>query len=97
VTSLLLKTAFQRVAEKLLRGPGIVYRATFSDLYVATNIERPLPATILEAIFRQEMYPCFYVDVDGYYVHDPGKSDALVNRARLTWSEAILDSRSPKP
>ena len=97
VTSLLLKTAFQRVGEKLLRGPGIVHRANFSDLYVATNIERPLPATILEAIFRQEVHPCFYIDADGYYVHDPAKSDVQVNRARLTWNEAILDSRSPKP
>jgi hypothetical protein len=97
VTSLLLKTAFQRVGEKLLRGLGIVHRASFSDLHVATNIERPLPATILEAIFRQNVYPCFYVDVDGYYVHDPGKSDVPVNKARLTWSEGILDSMSPKP
>jgi hypothetical protein len=97
VTSLLLKTAFQRVGEKLLRGLGIVHRANFSDLYVATNIERPLPVAILEAIFRQEVYPCFYIDVDGYYVHDPGKSDTMVNRARLTWTEAILDSRSAKP
>jgi hypothetical protein len=96
-TSLLLKTAFQRVAEKLLRGPRIVYRASFSDLHVATNIERPLPATILEAVFRQEVHPCFYIDADGYYVHDPGKSDVLVNRAKLTWNEAMLDSRSPKP
>ncbi len=96
VTSLLLKTAFQRVGEKLLRGLGIVYRASFSDLYVAVNIERPLPARILEAIFEQEPYPCFYVDEDGYYVHDPGRSDAQSNRIRLTWDEAILDSRGPK-
>jgi hypothetical protein len=97
MTLLLLKTAFQRVAEKLLRGLGIVYRASFSDLYVATNIERPLPATMLEAIFQQGVYPCFYIDAEGYYVHDPGRSEALVNRARLTWSEAILDSQNPKP
>gem|GEM_PF-1738614 len=96
-TSLLLKTAFQRVGEKLLRGLGIVHRANFSDLHIATNIERPLPATILEAVFRQDVYPCFYIDVDGYYVHDPGKSDVPVNKARLTWSEGILDSRNPKP
>jgi hypothetical protein len=96
VTSLLLKTAFQRVGEKLLRGVGIVYRASFTDLYVAANIERPLPATILEAIFEQEAYPCFYIDEDGYYVHDPGRSDVQGNRVKLTWDEAILDSHGPK-
>ncbi len=96
VTSLLLKTAFQRVGEKLLRGLGIVYRASFTDLYVAANIERPLPARILEAIFEQKPYPCFYIDEDGYYVHDPGRSDAQSTRIRLTWEEAILDSRGPK-
>ena len=96
VTSLLLKTAFQRVGEKLLRGAGIVYRASFTDLYVAANIERPLSATILKAIFEQGTYPCFYIDEDGYYVHNPGRSDVQVSRVRLAWDEAILDSRSLK-
>jgi len=96
VTSLLLKTAFQRVGEKLLRGLGIVYRASFTDLYVAVNIDRPLPATILEAIFEQEVYPSFYIDEDGYYVHDPGRSDVQGSRVRLTWDEAILDSHGLK-
>lgn len=96
VTSLLLKTAFQRVGEKLLRGVGIVYRASFTDLYVATNIERPLSATILKAIFEQDAYPCFYIDEDGYYVHNPGRSDVQVSKIQLAWDEAILDSRSLK-
>jgi hypothetical protein len=91
LTSLLLKTTFQRVAEKLLRGLGIVYRASFTDLLVASNIERPFPATILVAIFEQEAYPCFYRDDEGYYVYDPGRSDILSNRVRLTREEAILD------
>jgi len=95
-TSLLLKTAFQRVGEKLLRGVGIVYRASFTDLYVAANIERPLSATILKAIFEQGAYPCFYVDEDGYYVHNPGRSDVQVSKVQLAWDEAILDSWSLK-
>jgi hypothetical protein len=96
VTSLLLKTAFQRVGEKLLRGAGIVYRASFTDLYVAANIERPLSATVLKAIFEQNTYPCFYIDEDGYYVHNPGRSDVQVSKVQLAWDEAILDSQSLK-
>jgi hypothetical protein len=91
-TSLLLKTGFQRVAEKLLRGLGIVYRASFADLLVATNIERPLPGTILQAIFEQEAYPCFLIDDDGYYAYDPGKSDIEARKVRLMWDQAVLDS-----
>jgi hypothetical protein len=91
-TSLLLKTAFQRVGEKLLRGLGIVYRASFADLFVATNIDRPLPGTILQAIFEQEVYPCFQIDDDGFYMHDPAKSDVEAKKVRLTWEQAILDS-----
>jgi hypothetical protein len=94
VTSLLLKTAFQRVGEKLLRGLGIVYRASFTDLLVATNIERPLPGTILQAIFEQEVYPCFLIDEDGHYAYDPGKSDIEAKKVRLMWDQAILDSGS---
>jgi len=94
VTSSLLKNAFERVGEKLLRGLGIVYRASFTDLHVAANIERPLPATTLEAIFQQGVYPCFYIDEDGYYVYSPGRSDVQVDKVRLTWDEAVLDSRS---
>jgi hypothetical protein len=92
VTPLLLKTAFQRVGEKLLRGLGIVYRASFADLFVATNIERPLPWTLLQAIFEQDVYPCFRIDDDGMYLYDPGKSDAEAKKVRLTWDQAILDS-----
>jgi hypothetical protein len=91
-TALLLKTAFQRVGEKLLRGLGIVYRASFADLFVATNIERPLPWTTLQAIFEQEVYPCFSIDDDGLYLYDPGKSDVEAKKVRLTWDQAILDS-----
>jgi hypothetical protein len=91
-TSLLLKTAFQRVGEKLLRGLGIVYRASFADLFVATNIDRPLPGTILQAIFEQGVYPCFQIDDDGFYTYDPGKSDVEAKKVRLTWDQAILDS-----
>lgn len=92
VTPLLLKTAFQRVGEKMLRGLGIVYRASFADLFVATNIERPLPWTVLQAIFEQDVYPCFRIDDDGLYVYDPGKSDTEAKKVRLTWDQAILDS-----
>ncbi len=92
VTRSLLAAGFQRVAEKILRGLGIVYRANFNDLLVATNIERPLPGTILRAVFEQEAYPCFYLDVDGYYVYDPNRSQAEANRIRLSWDEAILDA-----
>lgn len=91
VTSLLLKTAFVRVAEKLLRGLGIVYRASVTDLLLAANIERPFSATVLHAVFEQEVYPCFYRDEEGYYVYDPGKSTMPVGKVRLTWEEAILD------
>jgi len=94
VTSSLLKNAFERVGEKLLRDLGIVYRAILTDLHVAANIERPLPATTLEAIFQQGVYPCFYIDEDGYYVYSPGRSDVQVDKVRLTWDEAVLDSRS---
>jgi hypothetical protein len=94
--SLVLKTAFQRVGEKLLRGVGIVYRASFTDLLVASNIERPFPATLVQAIFEQEVYPCFHRDEEGYYVYDPGRSDIPVRRVRLTWKEAILDPLSWK-
>jgi hypothetical protein len=92
VTPLLLKTAFQRVGEKMLRGLGIVYRASFADLFVATNIERPLPWTVLQAIFEQDVYPCFRIDDDGLYVYDPGKSDTDAKKVRLTWDQAILDA-----
>ncbi len=91
-TRSLLAAGFQRVAEKMLRGLGIVYRASLNDLLVATNIERPLPGTILRAVFEQDAYPCFYQDVDGYYVYDPSRSQAEVNRIRLSWDEAILDA-----
>lgn len=91
VTSLLLKTAFVRVAEKLLRGLGIVYRANVTDLLLAANIERPFSATVLHAVFEQQVYPCFYRDEEGYYVYDPGKSTVPVGKVRLTWEEAILD------
>jgi hypothetical protein len=90
----LLAAAFQRVGEKMLRGLGIVYRASFNDLLVATNIERPHPGTILRGIFEQEAYPCFYLDVDGYYAYDPSRSQAEVNKVRLTSDEAILDAGS---
>jgi hypothetical protein len=90
--TLLLKTAFQRVGEKLLRGLRIVYRASLPDLFVATNIERPLPWTILQAIFEQDVYPCFRIDDDGLYLYDPGKSDVEAKKVRLTWDQAILDS-----
>ncbi len=93
-TSTLLATAFQRVAEKLLRGLGIVYRASFSDLFVATNIERPFSGTVLRAIFDQGSYPCFYIDEEGFYVYDPGRSEAEVGKVRLTADEAILDAGS---
>jgi len=89
--SLLLKTAFQRVGEKLLRGVGIVYRASFTDLLVASNIERPFPATLVQAIFEQDAYPCFYQDEEDYYFYDPGRSDVPVRKVRLTWNESILD------
>lgn len=92
VTTSLLTAAFQRVAEKLLRGLGIVYRATFSDLFVAINIERPFPATILRAIFEQGAYPCFRLDEEGFYVYDPGRSGAEASKVRLTRDEAILEA-----
>ena len=96
VAPLLLKTAFVRVAEKLLRGLGIVYRASLIDLLLATNVERPFSETVLQAIFEQEVYPCFYRDEEGYYVYDPGKSAMPVGKARLTWEEAILDPASSR-
>jgi hypothetical protein len=96
VTPLLLKTAFVRVAEKLLRGLGIVYRASQIDLLLATNVERPFSETVLQAIFEQEVYPCFYRDEEGYYVYDPGKSAMPVGKAKLTWEEAILDPASSR-
>jgi hypothetical protein len=95
-TSLVLKTAFQRVGEKLLRGVGIVYRAGFTDLVVASNIERPFPATLMQAVFEQDVYACFYRDEEGYYVYDPGRSDIPARRVRLTWEEAILDPLGSK-
>jgi len=94
VTPSLLAAAFQRVGEKMLRGLGIVYRASFNELFVASNIERPLPATMLRAIFEQGAYPCFYVDTDGYCVYDPSRSQAEVSKVRLTMDEAILDAGS---
>ncbi len=90
VTASLLAAAFQRVAEKILRGLGIVYRASFADLFVATNIERPLPGTILRAIFEQGVYPCFYLDEEGSYIYDPSQSETQVSKIRLTRQEAIL-------
>lgn len=93
-TPSLLATGFQRVGEKLLRGLGIVYRASFTDLFVATNIERPFPGTVLRGIFEQQAYACFYVDQDGFYVYDPSRSEAEVNKVRLTWEEAILNAGS---
>lgn len=90
----LLAAGFQRVGEKLLRGLGIVYRASFTDLFVAANIERPFPGTVLRGIFEQQAYPCFYVDEDGFYIYDPSRSEAEVNKVRLAWEEAILDAGS---
>jgi hypothetical protein len=90
----LLTAAFQRVGEKLLRGLGIVYRASLTDLFVATNIERPFPETILRAIFEQRAYPCFYLDDEGFYLYDPGRSEMAVGTVRLTRDEAILDTGS---
>lgn len=92
VMASLLAAAFQRVAEKILRGLGIVYRASFADLFVATNIERPFPGTILGAIFEQGVYPCFYVDEEGFYIYDPNQSETQVSKIRLTRHEAILDA-----
>lgn len=96
VTPSLLVAAFQRVAEKLLRGLGIVYRVSFADLFVATNIERPFPETILRAIFEQGAYPCFYLDEEGFYVYDPSRSEAEASKVRLTRDEAILDAGGSK-
>jgi hypothetical protein len=94
VTRSRLAAAFQRVGEKLLRGPGIVYRASLADLFVATNIERPFPGTILRAIFEQRAYPCFYPDDEGFYVYDPSLSGEEVIKVRLTRDEALLDAGS---
>lgn len=96
VTSSLLTAGFQRVAEKLLKGLGIVYRAGFPDLFVATNIERPLPETTLRAIFEQGAYPCFYLDEEGFHIYDPGRSEAEASKVKLTRDEAILDAGSLK-
>ncbi len=96
VTPLLLVAAFQRVAEKLLKGPGIVYRVSFADLFVATNIERPFPETILRAIFEQGAYPCFYLDEEALYLYDPSRSEAEASKVRLTRDEAILDAGGSK-
>jgi hypothetical protein len=93
-TLALLVAAFQRVGEKLLKGLGIVYRASFSDLFVAANIDRPFPETILTAIFEQRAYPCFYLDDEGFYVYDPSRSKVEVSKVRLTRDEAILDAGS---
>jgi hypothetical protein len=92
----LLFAAFQRVGEKLLKGLGIVYRASLSDLFVATNIERPFSETIIRAIFEQRAYSCFYLDEEGFYVYDPSRSKVEVNRVRLTRDDAILDTGSSK-
>lgn len=95
VMASLLAAAFQRVGEKLLRGTRIVYRANLADLFVAANIERPLPGTILRAAFEQGAYECYYIDVDGYYVYDPGRSEGAVGKIRLTADEAVLDLGAP--
>jgi len=94
VTQSLLAAAFQRVGEKLLRGPGIVYRANFADLFVATNIERPFPGTILRAIFEQGAYPRFYLDEEGFYVYDRSRSEVEARKVSLTRDEAVLDAGS---
>lgn len=88
----LLAAAFQRVGEKVLRGPAIVYRAGFGDLFVAANIERPSSKAILEAIFDQQPYPCFYRDEEGYYVYDPSRGATRLSKVRLSMDEAILDA-----
>jgi hypothetical protein len=62
-----------------------------TDLLLAANIERPFSATVLHAVFEQEVYPCFYRDEEGYYVYDTGKSTMPVGKVKLTWQEAILD------
>jgi hypothetical protein len=93
-TQLLLAAAFQRVGEKLLKGLGIVYRADFPDLFVATNIERPFPRTILAAVFAQGPYPCFYRDEEGLYIYNPSRTSEEVNKVTLTWDEALLDAGS---
>lgn len=88
----LLAAAFQRVGEKLLKGLGIVYRASLTDVFVASNIEKPLPQTILQAIFEQGAYPCFYLDEEGFYMYDPSRGEVLTNKITLTRDEAILDA-----
>lgn len=92
--SSLLAAAFERVGEKVLRGLGIVYRASIADLLVAANIERPFTKTVLRAIFDQGAYPCFYRDEDGLHVYDPSRGHGESNKVRLTMDEAILDAGS---